>query len=101
VSVDDDSIFLCALCFPRKKFRHSMFADLLLLIFEEDSAVARRCDCDGRVNEHEFDIWLLLFGIRTKWNEHGSGAVFAGDADSDRGSLRILFVADRSVDPHG
>jgi hypothetical protein len=81
-----------------------MFANLLLLIFEEDSAVARRCDCDGRVNEHEFDNWLLLFGIRTKWNEHGSVAgmdVFAGDADSDRRSLRILSVADRSVDPYG
>jgi hypothetical protein len=65
---------------------------------------ARRCDCDGRVNEHEFDIWLLLFGIRTKWNEHGSRSgidVFAGDADSDRGSLRILSVADRSVGPYG
>ena len=56
------------------------------------------------MNEHEFDIWLLLFGIRTKWNEHGSGSgtdVFASDADSDRGSLRILSVADRSVGPYG
>jgi hypothetical protein len=81
-----------------------MFANVLLLIFEEGGAVARRCDCDGRVNEHEFDIWLLLFGIRTKWNVHGSGAgidVFASGADSDRGSLRILSVADRSVGPYG
>ncbi len=81
-----------------------MFAHLLLLSFEEERVVARRCDCDGRVNEHEFDIWLLLFGIRTKWNEHGSGAgmdVFAGGADSGRCSLRILSVADLSVDPHG
>jgi len=81
-----------------------MFANLLLLIFEAESAVARRCNCDGRVNEDEFDIWLHLFGIRTKWSEHGSGAgmdVFAGDADSDRGSLRILSIANRSVDPHG
>ena len=56
------------------------------------------------MNEDEFDIWLHLFGIRTKWSEHGSGAgmdVFAGDADSDRGSLRILSIANRSVDPHG
>jgi hypothetical protein len=90
--------------FSAKKIRYLMFAHLLLLIFEGESAVARRCDCDGRVEKHELDIWLPLFGICTKWNEHGSGTgmdIFADDADSDRGSLRILFVADLSVDPHG
>jgi hypothetical protein len=81
-----------------------MFADLLLLIFEEQSVVARRCDCDGRVDEDEFDIWLRLFGISTKCNEPESGVgadVFAGDADSDRASLRILSGSDRSIDPYG
>jgi hypothetical protein len=61
---------------------------------------------DVRVKEHgdSFDIWLPLFGVSTKWNGRGSGTgmdVFAGDADSDRGDLRILSGTDLSVDPYG
>ena len=61
---------------------------------------------DVRVDEYgdKFDSWLPLFGISKKWNGHGSGAgmdVFASDAVSDRGDLRILSCADLSVDPYG
>jgi hypothetical protein len=88
--------------FPRKKFCYLMFGNLLLLIFEEERAVARRRDCDGRVNEDEYAIWLPLFGCNAKYIEWGSGAGtnVSGDAVS-RGDLRILSGADFSFDPHG
>jgi hypothetical protein len=79
-----------------------MLANLLLLIFEEESAVACRCDCDGRVDEDEYAIWLPLFGSNAKYIERGSGTGtnVSGDAVS-RGDLRILSGADLSFDPHG
>jgi hypothetical protein len=88
--------------FSTKKILHWMFANLLLLIFEEESSVARRCNCDGRVNEDEYDIWLPLFGSNAKYIRRGSeaGANVSSDADG-RGDLRILSSSDLSFDPYG
>jgi hypothetical protein len=61
-----------------------------------------RFNCNGRVNEDEYDIWLPLFGSVAKyiWRGSGAGTNVSGDAVS-RGDLRILSGSDLSFDPHG
>jgi hypothetical protein len=64
--------------------------------------VARRCDCDGRVDADEYDIRLPLFGSNAKYIGRGSGAGTYVSSDADgRGDLRILSGSDLSFDPYG
>jgi hypothetical protein len=68
-----------------------MFANRLFLMSEEECAVARRCDCNVRVKEDEYAIWLRLFGSHAKYIEWGSGAgTDVSGVAIDGSDLRIL-----------